>query len=163
MTEKKEATVVTPAPHEPASHRGNAALTRELTLDDANAVLQRQPFSVMLNARITDFQPGRVVLVVPVASSLLQQHGYVHGGVVAYAVDNALTFAAGSVLGPAVLTSNISVEYVAPCLGDIEAVAWVAASTTRSATCRCEVTVDGTVCAVGQGSVRSAGSGVKPR
>jgi uncharacterized protein (TIGR00369 family) len=162
MTDRNQANMITPAPHEPASHGGEASLTPELTLNDANAALRRQPFSVMLNARITDFEPGRVVLVVPVADSLLQQHGYVHGGVVAYAVDNALTFAAGSILGPAVLTSNISVEYVAPCAGDIEAVAWVAASTKRSATCRCEITVDGTVCAVGQGSVRSAGRRVEP-
>jgi uncharacterized protein (TIGR00369 family) len=133
----------------------------ELTLDDATAVLQRQPFSVLLNARITDFRPGRAALVIPVSESLLQQHGYVHGGVVTYAIDNALTFAAGSVLGPAVLTSNISVEYLAPCLGDIEAVAWVAGSSTRSATCWCEVTVDGTVCAVGQGSVRSVAGRVR--
>jgi uncharacterized protein (TIGR00369 family) len=160
MTEKEESTVVRPVPHEPGPRGREATRTQELTLQDANAVLQRQPFSAMLNARITDFQPGRAVLVVPVSGSLLQQHGYVHGGVVAYAIDNALTFAAGSVLGPAVLTSNISVEYVAPCLDDIEAAAWVSASSARSATCWCEVTVNGTVCAVGQGSVRSAGGRV---
>jgi uncharacterized protein (TIGR00369 family) len=142
---------------------GDAPRTQGLTLNDANAVLQSQPFSVMLNARITDFLPGRAVLVVPISGSLLQQHGYVHGGVLAYAIDNAVTFAAGSVLGPAVLTSNISVEYVSPCLGDIEASAWVVASTSRSAACRCEVTVNGTVCAVGQGSVRVAGGSVASR
>jgi uncharacterized protein (TIGR00369 family) len=136
---------------------------RELTLNDASAVLQGQPFSVMLNARIADFQHARAVLVIPFSESLLQQHGYLHGGVLAYAIDNAVTFAAGSVLGPAVLTSNISVEYVSPCLGDIEAAAWVVASTSRSATCRCEVTVNGTVCAVGQGSARLAGGSVASR
>lgn len=150
-------------PQEPGARGGEATRTRELTLNDANAVLQRQPFSVMLNTRITDFQPGRAVLVVPISESLLQQHGYVHGGALAYAIDNAVTFAAGSVLGPAVLTSNISVEYVSPCHGDIEAAACVVAATSRSATCRCQVTVNGTVCAVGQGSVRLAGGSVASR
>lgn len=152
-----------PVPLEEDARAGEPTRTQELTLNDANAVLQRQPFSVMLNARIADFQPGRAVLVVPFSESLVQQHGYIHGGVVAYAIDNAVTFAAGSVLGAAVLTSNISVEYVSPCLDDIEATAWVAVSGTRSARCWCEVTVNETVCAVGQGSVRSAAGSVASR
>jgi uncharacterized protein (TIGR00369 family) len=129
----------------------------DLTLEDAQAVLQAQPFSVLLGAQISEFRPGHAVLTIPVTDQLRQQHGYVHGGVVAYAVDNAVTFAAGSVLGPAVLTSGIAVDYVAPCSGDLEARASVVASTSRTATCRCEVVVDGTVCAVGQGTVRAIG------
>lgn len=73
----------------------------ELTLDSAKAALRSQPFSVLLNAEITSFGPTSVELRVPITDQVKQQHGFVHGGVVSYAADNALTFAGGLELGPA--------------------------------------------------------------
>src|SRR6185369_3934262 len=69
-------------------------------------VLAKQPFSVLLGAQLDVFEEGRAQLSVPMAGKLLQQNGFVHGGVLAYLADNALTYAGGSALGHAVLTSE---------------------------------------------------------
>jgi uncharacterized protein (TIGR00369 family) len=88
-----------------------------LTLRDAQQVLAAQPFSVFLGARIAAFADGRMTLEVDLRDELLQQNGYLHGGVLAYAADNALTFAGGSALGPAVLTGGFTIDYLMPARG----------------------------------------------
>ena len=92
-------------------------------------------------------------------SALAQQHGLVHGGVVAYVADSAIAFAGGSVLGPSVATGGLSLQYVRPARGsELRAVAEVVTTTRSQAVCRCEVLVTGddgvTLCAVAQGTVR---------
>ena len=110
----------------------------------ATEVLEAQPFSRMMGARITRFQDGEAVLEIPVRPDLLQQNGYVHGGVLAYAADNALTFAAGSVLGPRILTAGFGIDYLRPATGTLlRAVASTVNSSRKQALCRCEIfTVD---------------------
>src|SRR5215211_5446739 len=76
--------------------------------------LKSQPFSALIGARLTSLSEGKAVLEVPIREELLQQNGYVHGGVISYIADNALTFAGGSVLGPAVLTSEYKINYLRP-------------------------------------------------
>jgi uncharacterized protein (TIGR00369 family) len=76
--------------------------------------LESQPLSALLEARLAFLSEGEAVLEVPIRSELLQQNGFVHGGVINYLVDNALTFAGGSVLGPAVLTSEYKINYLRP-------------------------------------------------
>jgi uncharacterized protein (TIGR00369 family) len=88
-----------------------------LDLAMAQKVLDSQPFSRLLGARITAFADGRAVLEVDIREELRQQNGYLHGGVLAYAADNSITFAAGTTLGPAVLTSGFSVQYIRPATG----------------------------------------------
>ncbi len=101
---------------------------------------------------------GNATLEIQIRDELRQQFGFVHGGVLAYAADNALTFAAGGVLGPAIVTSGMSIEYLRPARdGRIEARASVVSSSRRRAVCRCDVYViapDGaeTLCATAQGS-----------
>ena len=136
--------------------------TAELTLADAEAVLAAQPFSALLGTRVTDFGAGRAVLELGFADQLRQQHGYVHGGVLAYLADNAVTFAAGTVLGPAVLTAAVSVSYLAPARGDLRATAEVVSVSGRTAECRCEITSDGVVCATATGSVRRTSRAAAP-
>jgi uncharacterized protein (TIGR00369 family) len=79
--------------------------------------LKSQPFSALIGARLTSFSEGKAVLEVTIREELLQQNGYVHGGVISYIADNALTFAGGSVLGPAVLTSEYKINYLRPASG----------------------------------------------
>jgi len=127
----------------------------------ALAVLALQPFSELLRAELTAFHTGHAELRVPVRAVLSQQHGFVHGGVIAYAADNAVTFAGGSVLGPAVVTGGLSIQYVRPARGTtLHAVADVVTVTGSQAVVRCEVLTDGddgeTLCAVAQGTVRLA-------
>ncbi|MDP2033255.1 MAG: PaaI family thioesterase [Polaromonas sp.] len=125
-------------------------------------VLSQQAFSVMLNARLDAFAPGSAELSVPLAPALLQQHGFVHGGVLSYLADNALTFAGGSVLGDSV-TSEFKINYLRPAK-DAErllAVATVVGSGKTQAVCRCDIFVlrgaERTLCAAAQGTIRKAG------
>lgn len=125
-------------------------------------ILSLQPFSAMLNARLDAFSPGNAELSVPIAPALLQQHGFVHGGVLSYLADNALTFAGGSVLGDSV-TSEFKINYLRPAK-DAErllAVATVVGSGKTQAVCRCDIFVlrggERTLCAAAQGTIRKAG------
>jgi uncharacterized protein (TIGR00369 family) len=135
-----------------------------LDLAMAQKVLDSQPFSRLLGARITAFGNGQAVLEVDVREELHQQNGYLHGGVIAYAADNSITFAAGTTLGPAVLTGGFSVQYIRPATGvTLLARASVVHSGRRQAVARCDlftVNADGdeTLCAVAQGTVLSAPS-----
>nr|WP_030667520.1 PaaI family thioesterase [Streptomyces sp. NRRL B-1347] len=133
----------------------------DLTL--AQQTLDAQPFSRLVRAELTAFGDGAATLEIPLRTELLQQNGFVHGGVLSYAADNAITFAAGTALGPAVLTSGFSIQYVRPATGTrLIARATVAHAGRRQAVVRCDLlTVDGegaeTLCALAQGTVRAAG------
>ncbi|MEV0091228.1 PaaI family thioesterase [Streptomyces sp. NPDC050738] len=137
---------------------------QEFDLEMARKALESQPFSRLVQARITAFGGGKAVLEIGIREELHQQNGFLHGGVLAYAADNALTFAAGSALGPAVLTSGFSIQYVRPATGlRLVARAEVVHAGRRQATARCDlftVKEDGaeTLCAVAQGTVLSAQS-----
>ncbi|SDO20319.1 PaaI family thioesterase [Actinacidiphila guanduensis] len=134
-------------------------LDPKLDLDTARATLDSQPFSRLLGARITAFGDGSAVLEVPVRDDLRQQNGFLHGGVLGYAADNAITFAAGSVLGPAVLTGGVSIQYLRPAAGaTLSARAHTVQAGRRQAVCRCDLyavdeTGTETLCAVAQGTV----------
>ncbi|APY85597.1 PaaI family thioesterase [Streptomyces alfalfae] len=133
----------------------------------AQKVLEAQPFSRLVRARITRFGEGAATLEIGAREELQQQNGFLHGGVLAYAADNSITFAAGTTLGPAVLTSGFSIQYVRPATGaKLVARAVVAHTGRRQATVRCELfSVSGaggpggdgaeTLCAIAQGTVLS--------
>jgi uncharacterized protein (TIGR00369 family) len=128
------------------------------SLEDARQVLAAQPFSALVGAQLVEFGDGRAVLEVPVKADLLQQFGFVHGGVVAYAADNALTIAGGTVLGAQIVTRGFSIEYLRPARGELlRAVATVVDESRRQALCRCDIyAVEGGVerrCAAAQGAV----------
>ncbi|WP_172386207.1 PaaI family thioesterase [Streptomyces sp. MNP-20] len=139
------------------------AVEPPLDLTLAQQTLAAQPFSRLVGAELTAFGDGAATLEVPLRPELLQQNGFVHGGVLSYAADNGITFAAGTVLGPAVLTSGFSIQYVRPATGaHLLARATVAHASRRQAVVRCDLlTVDGegaeTLCALAQGTVRTTG------
>jgi uncharacterized protein (TIGR00369 family) len=114
---------------------------------------------VLLGAELDVFEPGRAELSLPLAPALLQQHGFVHGGVLAYLADNALTYAGGSVLG-SVLTSEFKINYVRPAVDAdrLVAVATVVGSGRTQAVCRCDVFLERAgerkLCAAAQGTIR---------
>jgi uncharacterized protein (TIGR00369 family) len=105
----------------------------------ARAAFAAQPFSALVGAELVTFEPGSAEVRVPFRPELLQQFGFFHGGVIAYAIDNAVTFAAGTRLGLNLLTSGITVSYIRPVTGDLRAVATVVGTTRRQAVVRCEV------------------------
>ena len=112
-----------------------------------------------MRARVVAFGAGSATLELDIRDELLQQHGGVHGGVLSYAADNALTFAAGTVLGPNVRTAGYTIDYLRPAFGGVlRAVATVLNAGRTRAVCRCDLsTVNGDgveqLCAAAQGSV----------
>ncbi|MBY0466373.1 MAG: PaaI family thioesterase, partial [Burkholderiales bacterium] len=103
--------------------------------------------------------PGLVELAVPITDAIRQQHGFVHGGVVSYAADNALTYAGGTALRVPVVTSEFKINYVRPAMGvRLVARAHAVHAGKTQAVCRCDVFAvqpDGTekLCAVAQGTI----------
>jgi uncharacterized protein (TIGR00369 family) len=137
-----------------------------MTVTDLMSMGQRalasQPFSALLGAQLTAFADGIAELVLPTRPELLQQHGFVHGGVLGYLADNALTFAGGSVLGEAVLTSEFKINYVRPASGErLIARAVVVGRSQTQAVCRCDIFAvkDGQekLCAAAQGTIVKTG------
>ncbi len=127
-------------------------------LEIGRAVLALQPFSVHIGTELLAYEPGQAELSITVQRHLEQQNGFVHGGIVSYLVDNALTFAGGSVLGPNVLTQEFKVSYVRPARGErLIARATVVYSSKRQAVCRCDVFAvtgeDETLCATSLGTI----------
>ena len=93
----------------------------------------------------------------PIKREFLQQHGFVHGGVVSYLADNALTFAGGSLLGDSV-TTEFKINYMRPAIGEtLTATAAVEHSAKRQAVVRCDVVANNNgeekVVAVAQGTI----------
>ncbi|MGC2165618.1 MAG: PaaI family thioesterase [Gallionella sp.] len=127
-------------------------------LTQAQMTLASQPFSKLVGANLTAFANGQSEITIPIADRLKQQHGFVHGGVLSYAADNAITFAGGSVLGPAVVTSELKINYLRPCTGwSLIARAHVVHVGKSQAVAQCDVfsvsDKGEALCAVAQGTI----------
>jgi uncharacterized protein (TIGR00369 family) len=94
----------------------------EQALDRAiRATLDAQGFLHHMGARVDTVTRGKVVMSVDRRDELLQQHGFFHGGVTAFLIDNATTAAAGTVIDRATqtcLTAEYKLNIVAPAIGD---------------------------------------------
>jgi len=120
-------------------------------------ILASQPFSVLLNTELDRFEPGMAHLSIIVRDEFKQQHGFVHGGVISYLADNALTYAGGSILGDSV-TSEYKINYLRPAIGQrLVAKATVLSSGRTQAVCQCKVIAmnenDEQTVAVAQGTI----------
>lgn len=129
-------------------------------------VLASQPFSVLMGARLTVWTPEQTELVIPVRDDLKQQYGFLHGGVVSYAADNAMAFAGGAAFGQGVVTQEFKINYVRPAVGEaLIARATATAVGKRQAVCRCEVYVvqagEEKLCALAQGTIAPVDRGPK--
>lgn len=133
--------------------------------DDLQAFAQRifaeQPFSQFLGATLASCGPGTAELNLIIKKHHTQQHGFVHGGVISYLADNALTFAGGLALGGNALTAEFKINYLRPAEGSqLVARAEARSHGKRQAVCQCEVlAIDGgeeTLCALAQGTVVAA-------
>jgi uncharacterized protein (TIGR00369 family) len=131
----------------------------DVTLERYRAVLASQPFSALVGTVLDAVESGRVQLSLPIKPELLQQHGFVHGGVLAYLADNALTCAGGTVLGDS-LTAEFKINFVRPAIGPgrLVAEAVSVAQGKTQAVCRCDVFVvrddERKLCAIAQGTIR---------
>lgn len=130
----------------------------EALLETGRAVLAAQPFSALIGAQLQSLSSGQAELHVPVTEQIKQQNGFVHGGVVSYIADNALTYAGGTLLQLAAVTSEFKINYVRPAIGErLIARAQAVYAGATQAVCRCDVFVlrDGVekLCAVAQGTI----------
>ena len=83
------------------------------------ASFDRQTFMLTLGARLEQAGDGTVVIRLPRAETLLQQHGYLHAGALISVMDSACGYAALSTApdGSEVLTSELKVNLLAPVTG----------------------------------------------
>jgi uncharacterized protein (TIGR00369 family) len=130
-------------------------------LELARGILEAQPFSRLLGTQMTAYGEAGVELRLVLTDDLRQQHGFAHGGVLAYLADNALTFAGGFATGGGVLTADLKLNYVRPAIGQVLIARATAMSAGRTqAVCRGEVIAlnDGVekVCVIAQGMVLRA-------
>lgn len=84
------------------------------------ASYERQEAMRTIGASLTTVEPGRVVIELPWAKPLTQQHGFLHAGMVATALDSACGYAAFSLMAPdaAVLTIEYKINLMAPAKGE---------------------------------------------
>lgn len=76
----------------------------------------RQPFMALIGARITGLAPGFCEITVDYRPELTQQHGFVHGGVLASVADSAGGYAAFSLMpaDASVLTVEFKLNLLRP-------------------------------------------------
>jgi len=72
-----------------------------------------------IGARMVEAAPGHVVIELPMADHILQQHSFVHGGVIGMIADSAAGYAALSLMpaDKAVLTGEYKINFLAPAAG----------------------------------------------
>jgi uncharacterized protein (TIGR00369 family) len=88
--------------------------------DRVRASFARQTAMDTIAARLTDVQPGRVAIELAWRQDLTQQHGFLHGGMVATALDSACGYAGFSLMSAeaGVLTIEYKINFLAPAKGD---------------------------------------------
>ena len=81
---------------------------------------ERQKFMATIGARLTRVEPGKVDIELQTRDDLVQQHGFLHAGVLASAADSACGYAALSLMpaGAAVLSVEFKINMLAPAAGD---------------------------------------------
>jgi uncharacterized protein (TIGR00369 family) len=133
-------------------------MTMTTPIELARNAMDDQPFSRLLGTRLTAFAAGSAEVTLPLRADLGQQHGFVHGGVVSTMADEAIAFAAGSVLGASVLTAEYKINFLRPARGErLVARGRVVSHTQRQAVCTGEVwavsDAGETLCAMAMGTV----------
>ena len=77
------------------------------------------PFALLLGIELDDISSGVATLALNVRKELKQNHGVVHGGVVASLIDTATAFAIITLLEPRekVTTVDLTISYLRPVTG----------------------------------------------
>jgi uncharacterized protein (TIGR00369 family) len=104
----------------------------------------KQRFMATIGATVTSVQPGEVSIELPYRDDLVQQHGFLHAGVVSSVVDSACGYAALTLMraGTAVLSVEFKVNLLAPAQGKLFRARGCVARSGRTITvCSGELTV----------------------
>lgn len=88
--------------------------------DRVRASFARQAAMATIGATLAEVTPGRVVIELPWQQALTQQHGFLHAGMVATALDSACGYAGFSLMtaDAAVLTIEFKINLLAPAEGE---------------------------------------------
>lgn len=80
----------------------------------------RQKLMTIIGASISSIAPGTVRVDMPYNNDLTQQHGFLHGGIVAAIADSACGYAALTLIpaDAAVLTVEYKINFLSPAFGD---------------------------------------------
>jgi len=78
----------------------------------------RQGFMRLVGAEISELSRGTCAIAIDRRPELLQQHGFFHGGVTAFLVDNATTIAAATSRGQPALTAEYKLNLLSPAIGE---------------------------------------------
>jgi uncharacterized protein (TIGR00369 family) len=78
----------------------------------------RQGFMNLVGAELSELARGHCTIAVDRRPELLQQHGFFHGGVTAFLVDNATTIAAATSRGQGALTAEYKLNLLSPATGE---------------------------------------------
>ena len=85
------------------------------------ASFARQTAMTSLGIEIAELGAGAIVLRMGYAPAYTQQHGFIHAGIIATALDSACGYAAFSLMpdDAAVLTVEFKTNLIAPAAGDV--------------------------------------------
>jgi uncharacterized protein (TIGR00369 family) len=84
------------------------------------ASFARQGAMGTIGATVGDIQPGRVTIELPWQQGLTQQHGFLHAGMVATALDSACGYAGSTLMAAdaGILTIEYKINLLAPAEGE---------------------------------------------
>src|SRR4051812_34419392 len=85
------------------------------------ASFERQAAMKTIGAFLTVIEPGYVVIELPYSQALTQQHGFLHAGMIATALDSACGYAAFSLMphDAGILTIEYKINLIAPGKGQL--------------------------------------------
>lgn len=87
------------------------------TLEIMKQVVAASPFNGLTKSDVTACKDGFAEITMPFDSQFQQHHGFLHGGLVGFLADTAMSWAAASVAGD-VLTAEYRVHLLAPGTGE---------------------------------------------
>lgn len=127
-------------------------------LERAREALGQQGFSRLVGTEIHAFDEESIDMRLPITPDLGQSRGFVHGGVISYLADNAMSFIGIAALGGSGATSEMKINFISPVIGQLLIARASVLSVGRSqAVCRCEIysVSEGVekLCAAAQGTV----------
>lgn len=124
----------------------------------AESIFNAQAFSKYIGAELMSVDGSAVAIGIELQPHHLQQHAFVHGGVISYLADNTITFAGGLALQGNALTSEFKINYVKPAKGQKLVCESIAESCgSKQAVCTAKIfSIDEgekILCAIAQGTV----------
>jgi len=87
---------------------------------EVNDSFARQSIMSLIDARLTNIEPGRIDISLPFRGDLTQQHGYLHAGIITTIADSACGYAAYTLMPPdsEVLSIEFKINLLRPGKGD---------------------------------------------